>query len=174
MRESHTFDFENDGESVVYVRVYSKGTPLEVSKDNIQNKLSLSVRYRDMKGKVIDKSNIKQGTEFKVEIVVYNNGNFGTYKDLALTQIIPSGWEIRNTRLNGEGTSVDSQVDYVDLRDDRINLYFDLRKNQTKRFEFEMHATYTGSFDLPPVVCTAMYDGSIYAQVPGGKTVVSK
>ena len=173
-RVNHQFDFTNQGQSLVYVRVYSKGTPLEVSRENVQKKINLSVKYKDMKGNLIDKSNIKQGTEFKVELSVYNNGNYGAFKDLALTQIIPSGWEIRNTRLNEGETSVDAKVEHVDLRDDRINLYFDLGRGQRKTFEFELHSTFTGSFDLPPVVCTAMYDGSIYAQVPGGKTSVTK
>ena len=86
---------------------------------------------------------------------------------MVLTTVVPSGWEIMNKRLHDISQTAISYFDYQDIRDDRIYTYFDLGMNQQKTFVFEINASYQGKFHQPPVRCEAMYDGSVYAQVPG-------
>lgn len=90
---------------------------------------------------------------------------------MALHQIFPSGWEIRNTRMDLVETNKIADVPtYQDIRDDRVYLYFDIDKNKTKRFRVLLNASYLGKFYLPTVYCEAMYDNEINAK-KGGKWV---
>ncbi|MDB4835412.1 MG2 domain-containing protein, partial [Cyclobacteriaceae bacterium] len=173
-KNTNQLSLKNTGDQMIFVRVFNKGIPLEPQTENISSKLEMEIWYETLDGKRIDVSDIKQGTEFKSFIKVHNPGFFGHYRDLALSQIVPSGWEIRNTRLNEGATGLESKTNYVDIRDDRINLYFGLRRGVTKVFEIELHASFVGSYSLPPVLCTAMYDDTIKAQKGGRKVQVSK
>ena len=89
---------------------------------------------------------------------------------------MPSGWEIRNQRLNNwpDEPGKINQPDYQDIRDDRIYSYFDLKRNQTRKFRFKVNATYTGKYHLPGVSCSAMYDNSIQAFEPGKQIEIVK
>ena len=60
----------------------------------------MTARYLTMEGNTLNVSELKQGTNFKLEVTVENPGLAGDYNELALTQIFPSGWEIINTRLH--------------------------------------------------------------------------
>ena len=87
-------------------------------------------------------------------------------EEMALSQAFPSEWEIRNDRLSGNGpTLVSDDYDYRDVRDDRVDTFFDLQK--TKTFRIGLTATYAGRFYLPDLQCKAMYDESILARIPG-------
>ena len=92
----------------------------------------------------------------------------GHYKELALTQIFPSGWEILNTRLFDSGTNQEGdKATYQDIRDDRVYTYFDLNAGAEKKFIVHLNAAYLGRFYLPTISCEAMYDNKISARKPG-------
>ena len=96
--------------------------------------LSMKLEYLDLNMKPVDQKNLGQGTDFMAVCRVTNN-TFTTVDNIALTQMVPSGWEIRNTRLFETVTGVkESTYDYRDFRDDRVNTYFSLGKGETKTF----------------------------------------
>jgi len=125
------------------------------------------VSYKTLEGKEIQPDKISQGTDFIAEVEISNPGIYGYYKEMALTQILPSGWEIINTRI-ADVTSANeaSKPDYRDIRDDRVNTFFGIG-NQFKKFTIVLNAAYLGRYYLPAVKCEAMYDNSINALVPG-------
>lgn len=159
---------QNNGTGILYARIILEGTPETGDQTSAENDLKLSISYYDMNGKEIDPEKLDQGTDFYAEVKVSNPGMRGYYKEMALTQIFPSGWEIRNTRMDESSTSIkSSQPTYQDFRDDRVYTYFNLAQNETKTFRIILNATYTGSFYLPTVYCEAMYDNTINARKPG-------
>jgi uncharacterized protein YfaS (alpha-2-macroglobulin family) len=105
-------------------------------------------------------------------VKVSNPGTAGDVENLALTQMIPSGWEIRNTRLEGSNVHERDLPDYRDIRDDRVLSYFDLDAGRSKEFVVVVHAAFPGEFYLPPVTCEAMYNHAVRARVAGQKTRV--
>ncbi|HRX01414.1 MAG TPA: hypothetical protein P5280_18120, partial [Cyclobacteriaceae bacterium] len=108
-------------------------------------------------------------------VVVGNPGLRGSYKNLALNQIFPSGWEINNLRLEDAEDRLTGDIPtYQDIRDDRVYTYFDLGANQTKTFRVMLTASYAGSYYLPAVSCEAMYDRSIYTRRKGKEVQVVK
>ncbi|WP_159949359.1 alpha-2-macroglobulin family protein [Polaribacter septentrionalilitoris] len=168
---------KNNENNVVFVRIVNSGKlPLgeEISE---RRGLSVSVNYIDLKGKTINILNLKQGQDFIAKIKVSNPKN-ETVKDIALTQIFPSGWEIVNTRFTDFGSTAKSEARYTDIRDDRVNFYFDLdeskKKSETKTFTVLLNAAYLGKYYLPGVQVEAMYDNDYLVRTKGNWVEVVK
>lgn len=166
--EQGSIDLKNNSEGVLFVRLIKTGQPVGGNETAAASGMRLDVLYTDRSGNPIDPVNLSQGTDFFAEITVYNNGTKGIYRDLALSQIFPSGWEILNERLNDIPGSTNTQnFDYKDIRDDRVYTYFNLRPNEKKVFKVALNATYAGRYYLPGVNVEAMYDNTVNARVPG-------
>ena len=116
----------------------------------------------------MDVASLEQGTDFIAEVTVShpNNLSYG-YRQLALEQVFPAGWEITNTRFEGIITNPESGYTYRDFRDDRVNTFFHLGANESKTFRVYLSATYSGRFYLPASTCGAMYDNDIFASSTG-------
>ena len=123
-------------------------------------------------GKTLEPSEIVQGTEFLSIVSVTNtSGNTDCY-NMALSEKIPSGWEIFNDRLLGTGSDESAPWTYRDIRDDRVNWFFDLGKGATKTFRIKLQAAYEGEFNLPAIKCEAMYDRDFSANTASGTAKV--
>ncbi|WOD45147.1 alpha-2-macroglobulin family protein [Hwangdonia lutea] len=173
---ANNLSFTNQKDNVVYVRVLNSGKlPLghELAE---QRGLSVSYAYKDLKGNTIDVSKLKQGQDFVATVSVSNLKN-EPVNDVALTQIFPSGWEIVNTRFTAFGSSTTSQARFTDIRDDRVNFYFDLPekgKHSTKTFNVMLNAAYLGSYYLPGIQAEAMYDHEYLVRTKGEWVIVEK
>jgi len=158
----------NKGNSIIYVNLYVEGIPVENILPAENNNLTMDIKYRTLDGNEIDVSSITQGTDFKAIVTIKNPGILGDYKEMAITQIFPSGWEIHNTRMYGVGTSHEiDQPKYQDIRDDRVYTYFNLKSGQIKSFVILLNAAYVGEYYLPSVNCEAMYDNRINSRTSG-------
>ena len=164
----------NKGKGILYVNLVSKFRPLVDTLPAISNNLRLKISYADLSGKTIDVSELKQGTDFVAQIEVANTNQMNEYTDIALTYIIPSGWEIFNERMVGDGSGAANDYAYRDIRDDRVLTYFDLPRGSSKIVKVRLQATYIGSFVLPAVQCEAMYDTSAQAKTLAGRVKVAK
>jgi alpha-2-macroglobulin len=153
---------------VLFVRVISEGTPARGQEEDAENNLSITTSYSDTKGNPVEQSQLEQGKEFVVSVTITNPGMRGNYKNMALNQIFPSGWEITNLRLGGdEATMSGDKPTYQDIRDDRVYTYFDLNVGQKKTFKVMLTASFAGTYYLPAVSCEVMYDHGIYARKKG-------
>jgi len=159
----------NEGKNILYARVVLQGIPAQGDLTSAQNDLKMSVAYFTTDGKKVDPATLPQGINFITEVTVTNPGIRGTYRQMALTQIFPSGWEIINSRMSevAQSGTQSSPYTYMDVRDDRVNTYFDLDPNRSKTFRIMLNSTYLGRFYLPAVYCSAMYDNTINARIPG-------
>ncbi|RZJ63238.1 MAG: hypothetical protein EOO50_17315, partial [Flavobacterium sp.] len=152
--------------NTLYVRVLNSGILPVGQEQIIQNNVSASVAYKDRKGNPVNVSKIAQGTEFVAEITVHNQKN-EYMENIALTQILPSGFEIVNTRFTDYGGDETTAADYIDIRDDRTNFYFGMKSGETKTFRVLLNASYLGTYYLPGLQCEAMYDHSFLAHTKG-------
>ncbi|TAI48104.1 alpha-2-macroglobulin family protein [Flagellimonas allohymeniacidonis] len=157
---------ENKQGNVIYATLTQTGK-LPVGQELAQNRnLTLSVQYLDAIGNAIDVTELRQGTELQAKITVFNSSD--DYVDnLALTQIVPSGWEIVNTTFAGGSDPNANKVDYIDTRDDRTHFYFDLGRKKTKTFTVKLNASFLGDYYLPGAQVEAMYDNTYYARNKG-------
>ncbi|MBA4053835.1 MAG: hypothetical protein C0490_03910, partial [Marivirga sp.] len=165
----------SESKGTLFVRLITEGTPARGNEEEAESNLKVSVVYSDPDGNVIDPSTLEQGTEFIASVTVANPGLRGQYKNLALNQIFPSGWEVNNLRLDEAEDRLKSDVPtYQDIRDDRVYTYFDLPAAQRKTFKVLLTATYAGTYYLPAISCEAMYDHGVYARKKGQVVEVVK
>lgn len=152
----HQANLQNKSGVTIFARVITSGI-LPVGKEFVQqNGLSIRSAYTDSKGNSISVSNLPQGTTFTNTITITNITQ-SKVDNVALTQFIPSGWEIVNTRFTDyDGEQKD--IDYSDIRDDRTNIYFSLNAGQSKTFRIQLNASYAGKYYLPGTHAEAMYD----------------
>ncbi|MEX0274462.1 MAG: alpha-2-macroglobulin, partial [Flavobacteriaceae bacterium] len=101
--KQQTLTITNQKDNVIYVTLVQNGK-LPVGQELVQKKnLDLSVDYSDMAGNSITVDGLRQGTEFTATITVFNTSN-DAIQNVALTQIVPSGWEIVDTSYTEDGT----------------------------------------------------------------------
>ncbi|MBN2683443.1 MAG: hypothetical protein JXR58_13110 [Bacteroidales bacterium] len=160
---------ENPTGGVLFARLIMSGIPEIGEEIDSENDLRMTVVYKTINGQTIDPENIEQGTDFMAEVTVSHPGVRGEYKQMALTQIFPSGWEILNTRVLSydNNYSTYSYPTYQDVRDDRVYTYFDLPSGKSKTFRILLNASYQGKFYLPTTYCEAMYDNTINSRKHG-------
>ena len=165
----------NKSQGSLFASLSNKGTKAGPDASVQERGLALDITYLDHEGNKLDISKLKQGSNFIVQLRISNRTAFAV-DNLALTQMIPAGWEIINERLFGTAAAEGDQnsYDYRDIRDDRVNTYFSLGAGKTKVFALELNASYCGEFILAPVLCEAMYDQAYYAKKGGGRVVVNR
>jgi uncharacterized protein YfaS (alpha-2-macroglobulin family) len=166
---SQTLVIKNTGEGVLFTRVIRTGQPVAGEETASANDMAMTVQYEDMNGVRINPAVIAQGTDFIAEVRISHPGTRPMpYEELALSQVFPSGWEIINTRMDNLPTNnKSSKPEYQDIRDDRVNTFFDLKEGNTDTYRIQLNAAYQGRFYLPAVSCEAMYDNSINARAAG-------
>ena len=149
----------NNGKEPVYVVLTSEGIASRGREVKTMNGLNMWVDYVLPNGTQVDPTSLTRGTDFVCRVGITNNSTVN-YKDLALTQLFPCGWEIRPDRKD------DGKL-YQDWRDDRVYSYFDLPKGSTVRLNVRLTAAYAGKYYHPAFKAEAMYNGSVNATVPG-------
>ena len=184
--KSGTVSVKNQGKGALSVDLITRTQLLNDTLPAIADNIRLDVKYTDMAGSPISVEDIRQGTDFMSAVTLSNISGTSDYSNLALTHIIPSGWEIYNERMivpeasssnSNEANTPESSADkytYKDIRDDRVLTYFDLRRGESKTFTVRLQATYAGNFILPAIQCEAMYDAVVQARTKAGRTTVSR
>ena len=181
--KSGTVSVKNQGKGALSVDLITRTQLLNDTLPAISDNLRMDIRYANLNGTPLSVNDIIQGTDFMAITSISNISGTSDYTNLALTHIIPSGWEIYNERMvapetenavaDGSDQSV-SKYSYQDIRDDRVLTYFNLRRGETKVFTVRLQATYAGNFILPAVQCEAMYDVNVQARSKAGRTTVSR
>lgn len=166
----------NNLDNSLYAQVISSGKlPLGEEMPEARG-LDVSVKYVDKNGQSINESELYQGQDVYASITVTNRKDYKV-NDVALTYIIPSGWEIINTRFTDYGSAVQNQAEYIDIKDDRVYFYFDLMgdgKSKSKTFNLLLNASYPGSYYLPGLTAEAMYDHDFFVHKKGKQVRIVK
>lgn len=165
--------------NTVYVSLNSSGVPLVDNRPAKEERIGLTVDWMDENGNSINPSVTRQGTTIYGHFRVKKNTSVSHLRELALVQILPSGWEIENLRLSGDqlpewtNSLKLNREEYLDIRDDRIMWFFSLR-NEPLDFIVKINVVTQGTFYMPPAVCEAMYSNKYNALQPGRKVEVKE
>ena len=163
-------DVKNTSGEVLYATLTSVSrAPAGTTVPAKANGLRLEVSYKDADGNAVDASSIPQGKEFTA-VVKVTNPTQADYRSLALSESIPSGWEILNDRMRGG--AADADASYRDISDDRCDWFFDLPHGASRTFSLKLRAAYEGSYTLPSVTCSAMYNPRVSANTGSGTASV--
>jgi len=170
----------NDQDKPIRVLVSNRGSPANLEEAPGNNGLVTSVNFLTLDNKPLDVQSLPQGQDFVAEVTV--QGEFdklltSNIENIALTAVVPSGWQIRNERL--EGAQMPKGLDYMDIRDDRVLAYFSLWRDHYWNYRYQnrnqtsvtlriiLNASYAGKFYLPGWHASAMYNGRIFSRSGG-------
>ena len=157
----------NKGDGSVNVRLTAYTRAEQEPVQAVANGLALGVTYVDADGAVTNASSTVQGQTFRA-VVSLKNTSGRSLVNVAVTHVLPSGWEVLKALPN-------DKVAFQDLRDDRVMTYVDaLAPGQQLSFEIELSATYAGTYYLPAITAEAMYDSSIFGCTSSGEAVVER
>jgi uncharacterized protein YfaS (alpha-2-macroglobulin family) len=117
-------------------------------------------------GQPVGVASFKQNDLVVVKLTIQAADAAGEVKNVAITDLLPAGLEIENPRLGvtreiGFVTNA-AQPDYLDVRDDRINL-FTTATPKPKVFYYLARAVSKGTFKLGPVSADAMYNAEYHS-----------
>ena len=167
---------------MTYVNYYWEGVPVNAEVEDYSDGFSIMRKYYDDEGNEFEASEVKSGKTFWLEVQVKpTKRNTDTIENIALTQVLPSGWEIENTRLTDtklpkwiEAKSEATTISYTDYRDDRVMWFFN-HYSSDKEYSFfvKINAVTKGEYDFPGTTLEAMYDNNYKAFKKGGKVKVN-
>jgi alpha-2-macroglobulin len=178
-RASLSLDLKEKGSGSVYLILNSEGVRTTPEVKVGGQGLALKRTWRSLDGTALDlKAHpVKLAELIYVELAVTNTTG-ERVQNIALVDRLPAGWEIENARL-GRGGSVDWVAadslwapDYVNMRDDRVEVFGALAAHETKKVAYAVRAVTAGAFTLPSAEAEAMYDSSLWARDAAGTVQV--
>jgi uncharacterized protein YfaS (alpha-2-macroglobulin family) len=132
----------------------------------------LSRRYLDLQGQPLGPRALAQGELAVVELTITSTAD-EDIPNIAVVDRLPAGLEIENPRLGREHRLAWIpeeglfEPEYVDLRDDRLQIFGTLPRQiwsryyyreSTRRFYYVVRAVTPGDFTAPPALLEVMYD----------------
>lgn len=177
---SPKLSLRNDQDKPVHVMVSNRGIPANLYEEPGQAGLQMNVAFMTLDNKPLDILHLPQGQDFVAEVTVsadFEHMVKNRIEDIALSAVVPSGWQIRNERL--EGSEMPKGIDYMDIRDDRVLAYFSLWRDYYWYYRYQdrnrtsvtlriiLNASYAGKFYLPGWNVSAMYDETLFAKNKG-------
>ena len=127
--------------------------------------LKVRKRFFDRFGRPIVGNTFKQNDLVIVQITL--DRTFSTDVDnIVITDMLPAGFEIENPRTKDipdmDWIKDDDSPTALDVRDDRINLFVDLRKMHATYY-YAVRAVSPGTYHMGPVSADAMYNGEYHS-----------
>lgn len=133
--------------------------------------------YYDRSGKPLAGTTFRQNMLIVVKLTISAQYN-GTIDNVVITDMLPAGLEIENTRLNEmpdmkwvTDIKDKDEPDYLDVRDDRLNLFTSV-SGSTKTFYYMVRAVSPGRYKLGPVQADAMYNGMYHSYNGAGMVTI--
>ncbi len=130
--------------------------------------------YYTRAGKLITDNTFRQN-ELVIVKLTLDAQYSSEIENVVVTDILPAGLEIENTRLNNmpdiEWIKKQDEPDYIDFRDDRVNIYTSAGNNR-REFYYMVRAVSPGRFKVGPVQADAMYNGAFHSYHGAGTVEV--
>lgn len=188
--------FSNNSPLAAYYLIEQTGFDRAAPTQEIRQGLEVIREYKDAKGKPL--SQIATGQEIDVHLK-FRGLKDEFIPSIALVDLLPGGFELvvptqqlepRFTEASMSDSedsytgndeypgwqcqicvSSKAQLDYADLREDRVVFYVSANKD-VQEIVYRIKATNVGTYNVPPAYGEAMYDRSILARSVAGKLSV--
>ncbi|HID9471456.1 TPA: alpha-2-macroglobulin family protein [Serratia liquefaciens] len=181
--------FTNSGDAPAWYSVTQAGYDLAAPQKALARGLEITRDYTDEQGKPV--TQVTLGQKVNVHLKIRANAKEGL-SNLAIVDLLPGGFEVVQQTPPEPAADEDSEAeapssgwqsplaasgsswapDYSDTREDRVIIYGSA-STDVQEFVYQIKATNTGSFIIPPAYGEAMYDREVQAMSVGsGKLVV--
>ncbi len=155
---------KNSGTQTLYVNITNKGVVGDTNIEQESNGIGLAVSYTDSEFRPVNVRDMSQGTNFTATVTI-KNVSASDISNMALTHIVPAGWEIIS--VSGD------ELSHYEIHDDRVLSYVDmLPVGKQVVISIRLNAAYKGQYALPAIKCCAMYDASVNANTASGSCSV--
>ncbi|MGA9117744.1 MAG: alpha-2-macroglobulin [Bacteroidota bacterium] len=166
------------GEGRAYYSIVTEGIRTD-GKINLEDR-NLQVRreFLDRAGNPVSISSVKQNDLIIVRIRLLSSVDL--LENIAISDLLPAGFEIENPRLTTMTSYTfvkdASAPEYMDIRDDRINIFTSFHPGGAKQqlFYYALRAVSPGRFAYAPIVAEAMYNGEYHSVSGGGSVAVTR
>lgn len=175
--------FNNSTNNPAWYVVTQSGFDSEQPKEALSRGLEISRDYVNEKGESVNSATL--GEKLYVHIKVRANAKQGV-DNVVLVDLLPGGFEVVQQSMDdvdnpevewlsptgSKGTRWSPE--YSDIREDRVIIY-GRANQQVQEFVYQIKATNSGVFTIPPAFAEAMYDREIQALAVGkGVMTVNK
>ncbi|BCQ46361.1 hypothetical protein ERHA55_38880 [Erwinia rhapontici] len=177
--DAASVQFRNAGNAPAWYVVTQAGYDLVAPEKAISRGLEISRDYTDAAGKTVDK--VSLGQTINVHLKIRANSK-AALSNLAIVDLLPGGFEVvqqtppppetdDEEQQDAPSASLQSPLaasgstwapDFSDIREDRVIIYGSAT-TELQEFVYQIKATNTGSFVIPPAYGEAMYDREIQA-----------
>lgn len=164
------------GQGSIYVSLTTQGLLRDIQAPEYDRQLHVSRRWTDRAGKPVDPAKIKVGDLIHVEtsLITTGEGKRSGIDNIATVDALPGGMEVENPRLSGSAdTSKHVDPDRVEFRDDRVVIFSSAGREKTT-FRYCLRAITAGSFVLPPIQASCMYDAAVASLHGSGRVEIAK
>lgn len=184
---AHTFTFSGDrpieinssGEGRIFVSHTSEGLLAKPVPQEYDRGLIVARKWLNRDGQPVDPSALRVGDLVRVEVSLaapdLTEGE--SLDNIAIVDALPGGLEVENPRLSGSESSNDDDgyggASHVEFRDDRV-VIFALALKSERVFRYALRVTTAGSYAVPPIQASCMYDGATASVHGGGRVVIAK
>lgn len=170
--EATKLRLSNDSDFTLYYAWTEQGFERNLPATPVNQGLEIFHEVLDAKGQPITQARLGDEVTVRVRVRSLERGRID---DLALVDVLPGGLEpvlqaandsqdddapIWKKRLGGSGTW---QVDYADIREDRVVFYGSVDKNLLE-VTYKARATNVGDYVVPAAYGEAMYDRRVFAR----------
>lgn len=165
------------GKGPAYAAVVAEGVlPAEDVEQRDQN-LTVRRKWIDRMGEPIDPLSLRVGDLVYVELTVQTTEGAPqqTVHNLAIVDALPGGMEVENPRLATSAGDAEPQGVYgrTQFMDDRVVLFVSANRSE-RTYRYALRVVTPGSFTLPPVQGSCMYDATVSSVHGGGRVEVKR
>jgi alpha-2-macroglobulin len=169
-------EIASKGEGRLYYFWQSEGISASGNIKEEDNFIKVRRRFFDRYGRTVDGNSFTQNDLVVVQVTVEKSYS-GSVDNVVISDILPAGFEIENPRtkeIPGMDWIKDATTPVaLDVRDDRINLFDDLR-NSKQTYYYAVRAVSPGNYHMGPVSAEAMYNGEYHSYNGAGVIRVNK
>lgn len=170
LKENKKLIIKNTSSDNIYVDFLLKGKPTKYKEKDESNNIVITRDFIDMDGNKVDPKKLKVGD--KIYIIINTElKNLDYLENIALTQILPSGWEFSNIESNYDSGYI---FDYIDKRDDRISVFYGQGSNNPMNIKIAIDVVTPGEYFFSGTSIAAMYDNNYRAYLKGFEVKVSE
>jgi uncharacterized protein YfaS (alpha-2-macroglobulin family) len=158
-------EIKTSGSGMLYYYWQSEGVSASGAYKEEDSYIKVRRRFFDRFGRPVSNNQFKQNDLVIVQVSLEKKYS-GDIENIAISDILPAGFEVENTRtgdIPGMDWIKDQSVPVaMDLRDDRVNLFVNMHKN-TQYYYYALRAVSPGVFRMGPISAEAMYNGEYHS-----------